>query len=137
MAKYRLTDAGMIFDQDNNDLIQPFDADPRYKAYLAWAENNTPDPAVPVLPAVPPQVTRWQAYAVMLQTPSAIHPAPATLFSDVLAIVQATGGTMALAWANQGFVYRNGTFLHAVAAQLNLSDATLDALFTAAAAIPP
>jgi hypothetical protein len=137
MAKYRLASAGMIVDQESNDLIQPFGADPRYQAYLAWAETNTPDPAVPVLPAVPPQVTRWQAYAVMLQTPSTIHPAPATLFSDVLAIVQAAGGTMALAWQNQGFVYRHGPFLQTVATQLNLSDARLDALFIAAAVIPP
>jgi hypothetical protein len=137
MAKYRLASDGMVFDQDNNDLIQPLADDPRYQAYLAWAENNTPDPAVPVLPAVPPQVTRWQAYSVMLATPSTVHPPPATLFSDVQAIAQATGGTVLLAWANQGYVYRHGPFVASIAAQLNLTDDRLDALFTAAAAIPP
>jgi hypothetical protein len=87
---------------------------------------------------VPEQVTRWQAMQQMLATPSQVHPAPATLLSDVQAIVAATGGAMALAWANQQYLYRNGPFVTpALMAQVGLASADVDALFIAATALPP
>ena len=60
-------------------------------------------PAAPVI-IVPQQVTRWQAWSQMMLTSSFINPPPATVFTDVQAIVQATGGPLLLAWQNQGYV---------------------------------
>ena len=63
---------------------------------------NAMAPETPVVIPVPDKVTRWQAYSIMLATPSFVHSSPATLFSDVQAIVTATGGALQLAWQNQG-----------------------------------
>jgi hypothetical protein len=91
----------------------------------------------PAPPAVPPQVTRWQAMQQMLATPSKVNPAPATLLTDVQTIVAATGGAMALAWANQQYLYRNGPFLTpALMSQVGLASADVDAMFIAAALLP-
>jgi hypothetical protein len=99
-----------------------------------WLYNGTV--FTPPVPSVPSQVTRWQAMQQMLVTPSAVHPTPATLFSDLQALVTATGGTMLLAWQNQQFVYRAGPFIAGVMAPLGLTNAALDALFIAAETLP-
>lgn len=88
-------------------------------------------------PAVPSQITRWQAYQTMLATPSQINAAPATVYTDMQTLVAATGGTMQLAWQTQQFVYRQGPFISFVAAQLHLSSALLDQMFIAAGGLPP
>jgi hypothetical protein len=104
---------------------------------IGWSYANgvftAPPPPAPVVPS---QVTRWQAMQQMLATPSFVHATPATVFSDLQAVVTATGGTMLLAWQNQQFVYRHGPFIVGVMTPLGLTDAALDALFTAAAGLP-
>jgi hypothetical protein len=123
---------------DDGAVIPPDEDNGDYRAFLAWvAEGNEPDPApAPPPAAVPSQISRWQAWQIMLQTPSKIHPAPATLFSDVQAIVTATGGLMQLAWVNQQYLYRNGPFIGPFKAQVGLSDEEIDALFIAAQSLP-
>ena len=109
-----------------------------YQDFLVWqAQGNTPDPVPPPVVIVPSQISRWQAWQIMLATPSKLHPAPATLFQDVQAVVAAQGGVMALAWANQQYLYRNGPFIAPFKTLVGLSDADIDALFIAAQSLPP
>ena len=138
MTTYALTNGSTIIQRSDGANIPADPANADYQQYLAWvAAGNTPDPA-PVPPVVvPAAISRWQAMQVMLATPSAVHPAPATLFSDVQAIVTQTGGTMQLAWQNQQQLFRNGLFLTpALMAEVGVTDAQLDALFVAALAYP-
>jgi hypothetical protein len=137
MTEYQLAADGAIWVPPDGPLIAPNANDPAYQAYLVWHNaGNVADP-VPVPPAtVPAQVTRWQAYQQMLVTASAIHPAPATLFTDIQTIAATTGGRLLLAWQNQEFVYRHGPFVTQLKPQLGLTDDGLDALFTAAALLP-
>jgi hypothetical protein len=97
-----------------------------------WVVASVPPPVVPA------QISRWQAMQIMLATPSKVNAAPATLLSDVQAIVATTGGVMSLAWANQQFLYRHGPFLSpTLMAAVGLTDADVDALFIAAETLPP
>jgi hypothetical protein len=116
--------------------VDPGNAD--YQAYLIWlGAPNTPDAPPAPAAVVPASVTRWQAMQQMLATPSLVHAAPATVFSDVQAAVTATGGSVLLAWQNQAYVYRNGPFVAGIATPLGLTPAILDSLFIAAAQLPP
>ena len=128
----QITASSWLRTSDNVVVNQGGNAD--YVALQAWlAAGNVPDDQY-----VPAQITRWQAMQVMASTPSRVHASPATLLTDVQAIVTATGGLMQLAWVNQLYLYRNGPFLTpALMAAVGLNPADVDRLFVAAVSLPP
>ena len=86
------------------------------------AEENAPPPP----PYIPRAVSMFQARAVLIQ---------AGLFDTVDATLQATGGVHLQAWEYAQEVQRDSALVQAVAAQLQLSEEQIDALFVAAAQI--
>lgn len=93
-----------------------------------------PQPPLPgPPPAVPAEVTNFQARAVLMQMPGA-NPGP-TLFDDVNAALQAMGGTGWQAWEYANTISRNGALVSQMAAAFGLDDAQLDDLFRQAATI--
>ena len=138
MANYRLTTGTSVIRAADQATIPNDPLNRDWQDYQAWlAHGNAPDPAPAIPVVVPDAISRWQAMQVMLATPSAVHPPPATLFGDVQAIVTATGGPMQLAWANQQMLFRHGPFLTpALMAAVGITDAQIDALFVAALAYP-
>lgn len=133
-AEYSQTSMLSWVRESDQVVIYQSPNDENYPALAAWlAAGNVLDNAI-----VPSQITRWQAWQIMLATPSFKNPSPATLFGDVQAIVTATGGTMQYAWANQQYLYRHGPFLTpALMAAVGVTSAQLDALFIAAQSLPP
>lgn len=93
-------------------------------------------PASP--PPVPPEVTMFQARAVLLQTPGSPGP---TLFHDVDAAMQAgktasPEGLLAWqAWEYANTMFRDGLLVQSMAATLGLDAPALDDLFRAAAQV--
>ena len=77
-------------------------------------------------PPVPASVTPYQARCALLN---------AGLLDGVNAAVTAAGGSMALAWEYATMIERSSSFIAAMQGGLGLSDAQVDALFVAAAAI--
>lgn len=130
-----ITDVYTVTDASDNSIVVEFPTGTDWTVTFNTINAMAPsDHVVPV--AVPQRITRWQAYSQMLATPSFINPSPATLFSDVQAIVTATGGVLQLAWENQGFMYRHGSFILRLATSLGLTSDILDKLFIAAASLP-
>jgi hypothetical protein len=95
--------------------------------------TNWTDPAT-LPPPVPQSVSRYQAMAAMMATPSATTPGH-TLLQDVTAACTAAGGLVLLAFQTAATFDRQGMFMLEMQAALGISDATLDGLFVAAAAI--
>ncbi len=107
---------------------QEFDApppDPVGKAWH-WMEDPLPDPPAPT-PVVPGEVTNFQARAALLS---------AGLLGAVESFIAGLADPLATAaWEYSGVVARDSALVAAVQLALELSDAALDALFIAAAAI--
>jgi hypothetical protein len=87
----------------------------------------------PEAPAVPQEVTNFQARALLMNMPGS---APGrSLFQDVNDTLQAMGGVEFQAWEYTTVFPRQSALIAAIAAQLNLTEAQLDQMFIAAAAI--
>lgn len=114
---HRLTDGAFIpADPDNSD----------YTAYLAWlGAGNKPEPADPVAPQVPQQVTRAQGKVVLIQM---------GLWSQVLGFVAAITDPVQKALAEVAlhdtqFWQRTSPFLQQASQALGMTEAQLDDLF--------
>jgi hypothetical protein len=78
-------------------------------------------------------VTNFQARALLMNMPGS---APGrSLFQDVNDTLQAMGGVEFQAWEYTTVFPRQSALIAAIAAQLNLTEAQLDEMFIAAAAI--
>jgi hypothetical protein len=102
-----------------------------YREYLAWVEaGNEPLPADPVPVVVPQTVSMAQARLALIG---------AGLFSTIdaglKALPEPQRTTALTAWEYAPTVSRNGALVTTLAGQFGLTEAQLDALFTAAAAI--
>ncbi|MEL6746517.1 MAG: hypothetical protein AAFO79_01690 [Pseudomonadota bacterium] len=88
---------------------------------------------------VPQTVTMFQARAALMGLPSRNPDAPAgrTMFDDANDLIAALGPSSLefQAWEYGQEVTRGGNLVNSMAAQLSLSEADLDALFSAAAQI--
>jgi hypothetical protein len=110
----------------------PFDAANRdYQEYLAWVEaGNEPLPPDPIPVVVPQTVSMAQARLALIG---------AGLFSAIdaglKALPEPQRTTALTAWEYAPTVSRNGALVTTLAGQFGLTEAQLDALFTAAAAI--
>jgi hypothetical protein len=83
--------------------------------------------------AVPQEVTNFQARALLMNMPGS---APGrSLFQDVDDTLRALGGVEWQAWEYTTVFPRNSTLVEAIGAQLNFTEAQLDEMFIAAAAI--
>jgi hypothetical protein len=128
---YQLTNTNVVCRLSDDALIP---ADPRnrdYREYLAWVEaGNTPLPADPDPVVVPQTVSMAQARLALIG---------ANLFSAIdaglKALPEPQRTTALTAWEYAPTVSRNGALVTTLAGQFGLTEAQLDALFTAAAAI--
>lgn len=123
---YQLTQSTAIQRADGASIP----ADPRnsdYQAYLAWvAKGNTPTPyAAPPTP-VPQVVTMRQANRALLA---------AGLLDAVDAAIAQSPREARIDWERAQDVERSNPLVASLAASLGLSDAQLDELFVAAAAL--
>jgi hypothetical protein len=103
----------------------------RIEVELTPEEIAALPPALP--PSVPQEVTNFQARALLMNMPGS---APGrSLFQDVNDTLQAMGGVEWQAWEYTTIFPRNSQLIAAIGAQFNLTDAQLDQMFIAAAAI--
>lgn len=118
MRVLRLSDEAVIpVSTDNMDYI----------GFLSWKEDGgVPQPADPVAPSIPQQVSRYQARAALLE---------AGLLSDVEAYFASlpSDSLEKLAWQEAPTVTRASQALAAAASALGLTDEGLDELFLRAA----
>ncbi|MCA3415341.1 MAG: hypothetical protein INF84_12150 [Roseomonas sp.] len=91
--------------------------------------------ALPPLPppVVPREVTNFQARALLMNMPGSAD--GRSLFQDVDDKLRALGGVEWQAWEYTTIFPRNSQLIATLAAQLGLTDAQLDQMFIAAAAI--
>jgi hypothetical protein len=83
--------------------------------------------------AVPHEVSNFQARALLMNMPGSA--AGRSLFQDVDDTLRALGGVEWQAWEYTTIFPRNSQLIATLAAQLGLTDAQLDQMFIAAAAI--
>lgn len=125
MTTYALTEGRALLRSDGVSIpADPANAD--YQAYQAWrAKGNTPTPYVaPVV--VPYSVTPFQAKAALFA---------AGLLPAVEAAIAAAPKIAQLAYSDATEFTRDSPTIAELSAQLGLTSAQIDALFTAAAAI--
>jgi hypothetical protein len=87
----------------------------------------------PPPPVVPREVTNFQARALLMNMPGSA--AGRSLFQDVDDTLRAVGGVEWQAWEYTTIFPRNSQLIATLGAQLGLTDAQLDQMFIAAAAI--
>lgn len=133
---YKLTDGKAIIRVLDGAYIPADENNSDYSDYLKWLKaGNMPEPNDDPQPYIPQSVTRFQARAALMLTPSA-H-----AFDNMLAEVDAfmthqdTDPMARLAWTEAQEFYRQSPTVLAMSAVLNLSDAQLDQLFTLAATL--
>jgi hypothetical protein len=104
-------------------------ADPQatYGGQVYDATANTLSPAPPPAPTVPQVVSPKQARIALLN---------AGLLDQVQAAVDAAGGATKIAWEYATEISRTDPLIETLAQSLQLTDAQVDQLFTAAAQIP-
>lgn len=83
--------------------------------------------------SIPKEVTNFQARALLMNMPSSAE--GRTLFEDVNDALQAMGGVEWQAWEYTTIFPRDSALIAAIGAQINLTEAQIDEMFVAAAAI--
>lgn len=83
--------------------------------------------------AVPQEVTNFQARALLMNMPGSAE--GRTLFHDVDDALRAMGGVVFQAWEYTTIFPRDSALIAAIGAQFNLTEAQIDEMFIAAAAI--
>ena len=99
----------------------------------AWSAWTPSTPLVPPGSTVPPEITNFQARAVLMGMPGSAE--GRTLFEDVDDTLRAMGGTAWQAWEYANTITRNGVLVQQMAAQFGLTDANLDEMFRQAALV--
>ena len=87
----------------------------------------------PAPPSVPSQITNFQARALLMQMPGSAD--GRSLFQDVDDTLRELGGVEWQAWEYTTIFPRNSQLIATLGAQLGITDAQLDQMFIAAAAI--
>jgi hypothetical protein len=102
---------------------------------ITVSENGQPIllPPSPSPPAVPREVTNFQARALLLNMPGSA--AGRTMFDDVDDALRARGGVAWQAWEYTTTIPRNSELVAVMASEFGLSDAVLDDMFRTAAGI--
>lgn len=123
---YKRTKTDIIIRAKDGAYIPADPANIDYAAYLTWlAEGNTPQPADPVVPAVPEVVTMRQARLALLG---------AGLLAQVNTAVTnmpgAEGDAARIEWEYAQEVRRDAPLVAALSAAFGWTSAQLDDLFT-------
>lgn len=128
---YKLTNSSTILRIEDGAFIPTDPRNSDYVAYLAWlAEGNTPQPADPVVPAVPEVVTMRQARLALLQSGLL-----AQVNTAVAAMPGAAGDAARIEWEFSSTVERNRPLVQSLVGALGMTDAQLDDLFRLAATL--
>jgi hypothetical protein len=91
------------------------------------------DPPPPPPPPVPREVSNFQARALLMNMPGSA--AGRTMFDDVDDALRTRGGVAWQAWEYTTSIPRDSALVAAIASEFGLSEAALDDMFRAAAAI--
>jgi hypothetical protein len=108
---------------------------PQVQPGWTWDGNAFAPPLPPSVlpPAVPHEVTNFQARAVLMSLPG--PGGVGTMFEAADAALRAQGGTAWQAWEYANNLTRDGELVTTMAAGLGLSPEQVDALFIAASAV--
>lgn len=127
MADYRLNESGLAVRTADEATIPNDPGNSDRQKYLAWiSAGNVPDPYVPPPPPPVTQVQPVQGRIALLN---------AGLLDQAQAAVNAAGGATAIWWEYALVWERSNPLLKSIGQALNLTDAQIDQLFTAASSI--
>lgn len=128
---YKLTNSSTVVRIEDGAFIPSDPANADYAAYLAWiAEGNMPQPADPVVPAIPEVVTMRQARLALLQVGLL-----AQVNTAVANMPGAAGDAARIEWEFSSTVERNRPLVQSLIGALGLTESQLDDLFRLAATL--
>lgn len=126
---YKVINDSCVMRLSDSVFIPKDEGNSDYRRYVDWVDDgNTPEPCMPPAVRIPTLVSRFQARAAL---------AAAGYFEAIDKFMAALPRTdiRRLAWEDATDFDRTSTTLAAMQQMLGLSDAQVDALFVAAAAI--